>query len=109
MGFGYLGQEAGQLFTRRLAFHIYRYTAVRMGHDIGRPRWLATICFRRWSRLASGSRKNTWKIRPRTAGPLPPLLPDERGRFMGLYANRAIAPNEQLAYRSRFLLRKLGQ
>lgn len=39
-GFGYLGMGAGNLLTKRLAYHIYRHTAVRMGHDVGYPLWL---------------------------------------------------------------------
>ena len=39
-GFGYLGMGAGQLLTKRLAYHIYRHTAVRLGHDVGYPLWL---------------------------------------------------------------------
>ena len=44
-GFGYLGQGAEYLLTRRLAYGLYRTTAQRLGHDIGYPVWFGSYHF----------------------------------------------------------------
>ena len=41
-GFGYLGQVADQRLTSRLAYHLYQYVALRVGHEAAYPLWLGS-------------------------------------------------------------------
>lgn len=40
--FGYLGEEAGVVLNKRIAYRLYRHSSINLGHDVGYPVWLGS-------------------------------------------------------------------